>query len=212
MVQRHPRLRLRADVAVERTRPRTRRRGSGRGRGSEVGAVGVVAVEAVHLAEGVVQGRVERAGDDERAQRPGSARPAAARASTSAAACEILAVPAPCVRSIGWPSSRAAAVIVGDALDERLHRRRASGRRSAARRERPDVAQRHRAEAAAPSCPPRSRPSTSTFRSVTRSSGDAAELDRRAVGEVLVGEGDVVDADVGGFQVGAAVKQATRLH
>src|SRR5262249_49983366 len=37
--------------------------------GQEVGPVGVPAVEAVGLAEGVVQRRVERAGDDERAQR-----------------------------------------------------------------------------------------------------------------------------------------------
>ena len=44
----------------------------------EIGAVGVVAVEAVGLAEGVVDGGVEGAGGDERAERRDRLRQAAA--------------------------------------------------------------------------------------------------------------------------------------
>ena len=160
----------------------------------EVGAVGVVAVEPVRLAEGVVQGRVEGAGAHEGGQR----RDRLAQ----------LPLPAHLLRGqqvlglqLPGQVDRVAVLCLflgdaGDALDERLHRREGGVVAQAARREGPHVAQRHRAEPAGRLAAARAHDALDV-KERDAVNGRAAELDRRAVGVVLVAVANRLDADVG---------------
>ena len=99
VVQRHPRLRLARDVLSQRLAGELGAEVMAEVVRQEVGAVGVVAVEAVDLAEGVVQGGVEGAGGDQRAQRRDRLGQAQLRASPRPRPCD---TPAPASRSGRW--------------------------------------------------------------------------------------------------------------
>ena len=203
VIERHARLRPRVDVlrdplalelGAEIVREIVRH---------ELAAVGLIAADAVQLAEGVVQRRVERAGRRQRATASGSARPAHAcgRARAPRRGTGLSSVH---IRSMGCPYGLVRRGDVADAAGERLHgvQRLIVGQR--ARRPRPHVAHRHRAEAA------RALAVLRRDHAVDVQDGDAigqraAELQRRAIAMLLVGERDVVDLDVGRLAGGDAL-------
>ena len=207
VIQRHPRLRLPRDVAGRSDSPaNSRAEVMAEVVAQEIGAVGVIAVEAVGLAESVVEGGVEGAGGDEGTQRRDRLGQPRFRL-TSAAALWNSGSSAQ-VRSIGWPvsvqppmmrSMRSARAFIG---------REGGVVGEQPRRERPDVAERHRAEAAGGLAADGSHHAVHVQQR-DPVEGRAAELDRRAVQVVLVLVYDGFDADVGRFH-GLAILSISR--
>ena len=152
----------------------------------EIGAVGVVAVEAVHLAESVVQGGVEGTGGDQRAQRRDRLGQLQLRCVTSSAALMIFRL-----QDVGQVD-RMARLSMQSAVRSRRSARPVPSWRPGCRRRTAFATGRTRRCPAASSrsrVPPCRASVRTTHVDVEEGGpvqGDAAELDRRAIEEILV--------------------------
>ena len=163
----------------------------------QIRAVGVVDVAAVNFPERIVEGRVERTGDDERAQL-GDGFGELALGGNLRRGLQALGLED--MRDVEWmPDLGAVARQPRDARRQRLHGLERRVVRHRGRWKRPHVAHRHRREAPGGLAVSRGDAAVNVQQ---RDAVDhpAAELVRRAVHVVFVAVNDFVDADIGGFR------------
>ena len=163
----------------------------------QIRTVGVVDVAAVNFSERIVEGRVERTGDDERAQLGDGFAELEIRGNLRSG-LQVLRLED--MRDVEWvPDLRAVARQPRDTRRQRFHGPERCVVRHHRGWKRPDVAQGHRCEA--PGGLSVSRGDAAVHVQQRDAVDDAAaELVRRAVHMVFVAVNDFVDADVGGFQ------------
>ncbi len=168
----------------------------------EIGAVGVIAVEAQQPAEGIVNRGVEGTGDDQGAQ-PRDRFRQLQLPGRLGRLLEVLRFQ--CVADVERMARYGAAgEDPADAFRQRLHGGDGGVVAEYLRRERPDVAQRHRAMSDGAPAIPAADPALDVEER-DAIDGGAAELDRRTIEMVFVLAADGFDADVGRLHGGLTV-------